>query len=32
MTTIVASEPTTYRWSSTDEADRFAVEDPQPVM
>jgi betaine-aldehyde dehydrogenase len=28
MTTTVASEPTSYRWSSTDGADRFAVEDP----
>jgi hypothetical protein len=28
MTTTMASEPTTYRWSSTDEADRFGVEDP----
>jgi hypothetical protein len=26
MTTTVASELTTYRWSSTDEADRFTVE------
>jgi hypothetical protein len=24
----VASELTTYRWPSTDEADRFAAEDP----
>jgi acyl-CoA reductase-like NAD-dependent aldehyde dehydrogenase len=28
MTTTMASEPTTYRWSSTQEAERFAVEDP----
>lgn len=31
MTTAVASELTTYRWSSTDEADRLAVEHPQRV-
>jgi hypothetical protein len=28
MTTTLASELTTYRWSSTDEADRFTVQDP----
>jgi hypothetical protein len=28
MTTTRASEPRTYRRSSTDEADRFAAEDP----
>jgi hypothetical protein len=28
MTTTVASEPTTVRWSSTNEADRLPVEDP----
>jgi hypothetical protein len=28
MTTTVASEPTTFRWSSTTEADRLPVEDP----
>jgi acyl-CoA reductase-like NAD-dependent aldehyde dehydrogenase len=28
MTTTLTSEVTTYRWSSTDEADRFTVEDP----
>jgi betaine-aldehyde dehydrogenase len=28
MTTTVAPELTTFRWSSHDDADRFAVEDP----
>jgi hypothetical protein len=28
MTTTVASEPTTFRWSSTNEADCLPVEDP----
>jgi hypothetical protein len=28
VTTAVSFELTTYRWSSTEEADRFPVEDP----
>jgi hypothetical protein len=28
MTTTVANEPTTYRWSSTNGADRFTIDDP----